>query len=288
MKRDVFLFFKLLFFKFNYHDIFGKAAEISYYLLFSLFPMLLLLISLLPFLKIEPAIITNYTSQFFPPDIELLIDDLITYILNNPSTSAISFGALFTLYSASGAISAILKNLNHIYKGSLTKNFLKYKAISLILTLSSLLIVFSYLFLTTFVFSFIHSIFGNSLTTILFNFKFLLTPFLLFILSYSFYFIANNSKHNLSSIIPGVSFFILSFFLSSKFFTLYLRNFSHYSIKYGALSSIIIMLLWLFIIAFLILFGGLLNSTIIDWKNLKSKEKTSFAINYNKLISNFK
>lgn len=270
MKNDIILFLKLFHIKFDYHDLFGKAAEISYYLLFSLFPIILLLISLLPFFQIDTDAFVAYSQLVVPSAVTQIVKELITYLLSEPNSYALSVGILFTIYSASGATSAVLKNLNRIYNGRLTRSHFKYKIISLLLTVSLILFLIIYMSIYTLTSEFVIQFFSQYWVDIFMMFKFIFLPLFFIILISCFYYIAPKTYHFKYQIIPGTLFFLITYQLFTNFYTIYLTNFSNYQLKYGSISFIIVILLWMFSTSLFLLMGGLLNATIMDFRKLKN------------------
>ncbi len=264
-------YFKLIFAKLKYHDITGKAAEVSFYLFFSIFPLFLLILSVLPLLQLQADFLIDLIQTNYPPEIVVPITYFLEYLTSNPSTTALGIGVILTIYSASTATNALLKNLNKIYETYLTRSNFQFRLISmgstvlLLIAFALSVVLFS---LTT---EWVSQFLDPTITIYLSRFKeFLLPLFFIIILSF-LYLVAPGSNKYLFQIFPGVIFSIISFELVNKLIIFIIANFGDFTVKYGTITSIIIFLLYLYVNTAIILFGGLINSTFMDINRISKK-----------------
>ena len=84
-----------------------------------------------------------------------------------------------------------------------------------------------------------------------------------FVLS-GFYYIVPSRRHPFKAAIPGAVFGVLGITAVTWVFSFYVTNFSNYSLLYGSLAAVMILMLWLQIIATILIMGGVLNDVLID------------------------
>lgn len=267
MKNAITEYFKLFAMKFKLLDLFGKSAEISYYALTSLFPLIIFIVSLLPFLNINPTALMTNILLSFPESISGTINYLITYFLTDTNSFALSIGLIFTLISASGVFTSVFKNLKLIYNVEEQKN-------TIILKMSN---IFDLIFLTVLVYLLFSiyilstnaalNILPPNLNTIFLLLKSVFLPLLIILLISYTYYKASKTKNFFLEILPGSITFLITYIVFTKIYALYLIHIINNSLKYGFLSSILLLLLWIFTTSLFLLIGALVNATLIEYKN---------------------
>lgn len=292
MKLGYIHFFKLLYVKFNYHDILAKSAEITYYLFFSIFPLFLLILSLLPLLNLEPTFLSDIISNNLSTELFTPLIYFVDYLVSNPSTTALGLGIFLTLFSASSATNALIKNLNKIYEVNLTRSFLRFRLISIASTLLLILMFFSTIILYSITSDFFIQFLSPELAGYLSQIKDIVLPlFFVAILAY-LYIVSPVSTNYGYQVIPGVIFSVIMFNLLNGVIMLYIELFGDIPLTYGTITSIIIFMLYLYINTGIVLVGGLINSTLMDLKgitNTISQEKGQSHDNlYQQLIDCYK
>ena len=100
-------------------DVFGRAAELSYYFLLALFPFLIFLTSIIGLVLGSGTgtrhMLFDYLARVMPPSAYQLISSTITEVSNSSSGGKISFGILAALWAASNGMTAITSSLNSAY-----------------------------------------------------------------------------------------------------------------------------------------------------------------------------
>src|SRR5690625_7817582 len=87
-------------------DVFGLAAQLAYFLLLSLFPFLLFLITLLGFLPIDESIVIDTLADYLPDDVIQMIEVNLSELVNNQRGGLLSLSIIGTLWSASNGVNA--------------------------------------------------------------------------------------------------------------------------------------------------------------------------------------
>jgi membrane protein len=256
----------------NEDDVFGRSAELSYYFLLALFPMLLFLISTLAFFADPGSELRNalfaYVGKAMPPSAA----DIVTKAVHEANQAAgrgkVIFGILAALWAASNGLGAITKTLNIAYDVKETRPLWKKRAIAVGLTLALSILVISALTLV---------LFGGRIGGYIANlaglghafgvtWKLLQGPvvllFLLFAFGLIYYFAPNLKNPKWTWISPGAVVGVVLWLASSMLFRLYLQYFNSYSKTYGSLGAVIILMLWFYLTGLSILIGGEFNSVI--------------------------
>lgn len=128
----------------------------------SLFPLLIFLFTLLPFLNIvDEAQIFLFIRDYAPESVAMLIEDTLTEILANRNGGLLSAGALATVWSASKGMNALTKALNLSYYTAETRSFIVTRAMSL---------VFTILLIATLLVALVLPVFGQQIGIIVFSF----------------------------------------------------------------------------------------------------------------------
>lgn len=245
-------------------DLFGLAAQLAYYFLLSLFPLLLFLVTLLPYLPITETDILAVVRDFAPKGTLELIESNL-HELTTKNVELLSFGIIATIWSASNGINAIVRAFNKAYDVKESRPFLVARGMSILFTFAMLFVMVVALLLP---------VFGKLIGMYLFSkmglsedflstwntLRYLISSIILFIVFTGLYWIAPNKKLTCISIIPGALFATIGWELSSLAFSYYVSNFSNYSATYGSIGAIIVLLLWIYITGIIIIIGGEINA----------------------------
>ena len=269
-------FFKRLYAKISDDDIIGNAAQVAFYFSFALFPLLLFLMSLLGFilnnkedLQMELFL---YLQQVMPASAFELVKTTLVEVTDSSSGGKLTFGILITLWSASAGIDNLRGTLNEVYNLKETRSWLKAKLTSLFLTLSVgilILVALSFIFYGSQLLAWILPFDSPFVLRVLGILTILILLMLAFALLYNF--APNHAPTQWKWITPGAISAIVLWLIFSGAFRLYLQYFDSYAKTYGSLGAMIILLLWLYLSALVILIGGAINA-ILDEKSGIKKE----------------
>ena len=264
-------FVKEMYYRLMYDEISLLSANLSYYFILSLFPMLIVALALTPYFKIDQQFLLEKIQSYAPGDLGNYLFDMISEVLNNKSNTIITVGIVFTLWSASSGIYGIIIAFNNAFRVRDGRIWIVTKIISVILT--ALFLVGMFLALALIVF-------GKQLTYILFH-KFnldqgfynlwsvinytlpLLFIFLVFVFLYT---MGPNLKLKAISIIPGALFATLSWTIISKLFGYYIDHFSSYIKTYGTIGAFMAFILWLYITGYILIIGAEINAIFHNYK----------------------
>jgi membrane protein len=256
-------------------DALGLAAQLAYYLVLSLFPLILVLFSLMGTFGSEQLAtdLLGYFRRVMPAQVYELINTYMKPILkgNRPAPELFSFGILFTIWSASGAFSALINALNRAYDVQETRPFWKVKGIAILMTLGlSVSIIAGVLLLVAGepIGRAVADVFGLG-GVFVFVWEIVRWPaaflFMVLTIALLFYF-APDAGQPFRWITPGGLVGVILWVLASVAFSLYVNNFGSYNKTYGSIGVVIVLLLYLYIASLTILFGATLNATLVRMK----------------------
>ncbi|MBA2733032.1 MAG: YihY/virulence factor BrkB family protein [Acidobacteria bacterium] len=256
----------------NEDDVWGRAAQLSYYFLLALFPLLLVMMALLGIFadkgtELRDSLIT-YLSQVMPASAGELVHKTVDELTNASGAGKISFGLLATIWAASNGMGAISESLNAAYKVKETRPYWKTRLIAIGLTAALALLIVSALALLLYGFQIADAIaikagLGDAFTI---TWKIVQWPIILFFILVGFnliyYFAPDIKKQEWKWVTPGSIIGVALWLLISFGFKTYLSYFNSYSATYGSLGALIIMMLWFYFTGMAIMIGGEVNSEI--------------------------
>ena len=263
-------FFKRLWARLNKHQIFDRAAQLSYYFLLALFPLLLFMMTLLGYFAGESAEVRDkllsYLARVMPSSAIDLVHTTLDEITQARSGSKLSLGLLAALWAASNGMGAISDTLNGAYGVEETRPWWKVRLTAVVLT-----VALSILIITALVIVLYGGGIGERLAAYLglgaaftMVWKILQWPLTLFFLLVTFtmmyHFGPNVRPKRCQWWSWGTFTAIVLWLLFSFAFRLYLHYFNSYGVTYGSLGALIILMLWFYFTGVSILIGGEINS----------------------------
>ena len=264
-------FVKEIYYRLMYDEISLLSANLSYYFILSLFPMLIVALALTPYFKIDQQFLLEKIHSFAPGDLGDYLFDMISEVLNNKNNTIITVGIVFTLWSASSGIYGIIIAFNNAFRVRDGRIWIVTKFISVVITALFLVGMFVVLALV---------VFGKQLTYLLFH-KFNLDEGfynLWSVLNYSFpilfifivfvflYIMGPNLKLKAISILPGAIFSTVSWTLVSRLFGYYIDHFSSYIKTYGTIGAFMAFIIWLYITGYILIIGAEINAIFHNYR----------------------
>lgn len=253
-------------------DLFTRAAALSYYFLLALFPLLLFLLAMLGYLAEAGTELRRnllrYLGHFVPRSASELIYKTINEISKEADGGKLSFGLFAALWFASYGVGAITETLNAAYGVKESRPWWKVRLVAVGLTIVLAVLVISALALM---------LYGGEIGEVVANrFGFgeafvlawnilqwpIVLAFVLLAFALIYYFAPDLYHQKWYWITPGSVTGIVLWLLVSFGFRIYLRYFDRYSVTYGSLGAVIILMLWFYLTGAAILVGGKVNAEI--------------------------
>lgn len=262
--RRVMEFVRHLWKRFQEDDYFGTAAQLAYFFLLSLFPLLIFLVTLFPYLPITQEDLLSLVRDFAPSGTMELIETNLAE-MSQKNGALLSFGIIGTIWSASNGINSIVKALNRAYEVKEGRSFLKTRVMAMLLTVAMIIVIVVALILPVFgkqIGVFLFSIFelSDEFITGWNALRWLVSSGIIFVIFIGLYWLAPNKKFACRSAIPGAAFATIGWTLTSYAFSFYVSNFGNYSATYGSIGAIIVLMIWFYISGVIIIIGGEVNA----------------------------
>ncbi|HKO97176.1 MAG TPA: YihY/virulence factor BrkB family protein [Pyrinomonadaceae bacterium] len=256
----------------NDHDIFGGAAKLSYYFLLALFPLLLVLVTLLGYFAEAGSDLRNnligYLGSVMPPSAIALVQTTLDEISQARGSGKVSIGLLAALWAASNGMGAISSTLNAAYGVSEHRPWWKVRLVSIVLTLALSVLIVLALALVLYggqIGERLAEHFGYGALFILI-WKILQWPIALLFVMLTFnliyYFGPSVRPQKARWCMIGTVIAVVLWLAISFGFRIYLHFFNSYSVTYGSLGAVIILMLWFYFTGLAILLGGEINSEL--------------------------
>jgi membrane protein len=266
-----FTFIKQLLQKIKADDVQGISAQLTYYLILSLFPFLIFIMTLIGYANISLEDKIQQLEQVMPAEAVSIIEEILQDVSEGRSQALLSFGMLATLWAASKGVNAIIKGLNRAYDIDESRAFWKIRGIAFLATLTigfvvllSILLLVLGTWLKTQVFLLTDLPYGFQKLWDLLQYAVpLLVMFIVFTL---LYWIAPSRRLALREVVPGALFSTLGWIVTSVLFSVYVNQFSDFTKTYGSLGGVMILLIWLYISSIIILAGGEINAILLKRK----------------------
>lgn len=248
-------------------EVFGRAAQLAYYWLFSLFPLLIFLTALLAYLPVHQK--TDQwliiVRRLLPLDAYTLVEQTVQQILSQRRGGLLSFSILVAIWAASSGMEAIITSLNKAYGATESRAWWREKILAIGLTLGLTVFLLTALTLLFFGQSLglrIAQLFGLGA---LFQAAFAvalwpLSSILILLGVELIYYFAPNVRQRWHWFTPGAVFAVVCWLLISFGFRYYVSRFGNYNATYGALGGVMVLMLWFYLTGVAILVGGEINS----------------------------
>jgi membrane protein len=253
-------------------EVFGRAAELSYYFLLALFPLLIFLTSTIGVVlgadNGTRQALFSYLARVMPPSAFQLIESTMTEVSASSSGGKISFGILAALWAASNGLGAITQSLNVAYDVKEGRPWWKQRLTAISLTIALSVLIISALILVVAGGHIADGLAGRLGFSSVFaiTWKILQWPivFAVMILAFAliYYFAPDLHDQKWIWLTPGSAIGVMLWLAISLAFRVYLHFFDSYSKTYGSLGAVIILMLWLYFTGAAILIGGETNSEI--------------------------
>lgn len=265
----------------------GLSAEIAYNAMLSLFPAILAMLTAIGLfeesLQATFKALAVQLSKVAPDEAMVLIRDFSGQITQTKNTGLFSISFVVAIWAASGALNAAMVALDQIHQipPEQTRPFWKAKLVSLGLTIGTILLLVTASFLV-FISDLLLGFFilrSNSLSPWLGSFilsvwRLLSWPIALGIVASAFGFVYRYGPSRWDPgmpLMPGAVLAAVLWAIASGLFRTYVANFGNYNQAYGAVGAVIVLMLWLYMSALVLLIGDQLNVTVGETMRSRSK-----------------
>ncbi|MES2734180.1 MAG: YihY/virulence factor BrkB family protein [Bacteroidota bacterium] len=255
-------------------DIDQRANAVAFNLTLSIFPAIIFLFTLIPYIPIPhlDKQIMDFLSDVLPKGIYRDAAATIQDIISRPRGNLLSLGFVLALYAATNGMVALMTAFNRTYRTTENRTFIKKRLVAVVLTFALAFV----LFLSILLLIVGEIVLDWIVTESLINEDF--TYYLILILRYiivflSFFGMVSFIYYLAPSIHKRWRFFSLGSIVASslgiiitQLFSYYFSNFASYNKLYGSIGTIIAFMIWIYLISIIILLGFELNASVDEAK----------------------
>ncbi|MDL0428485.1 MULTISPECIES: YihY family inner membrane protein [Bacillus] len=266
-------FIKELFARFSLHEGQSKSAELAYFFLLSLFPLMIFMLTLTAYLPISAEDVLGAVDQYAPDSAMSMVKSITEQTLNKRSGGLLSFGIIAVIWSASNGMNAIVRAFNHAYEVEENRSFIIIRLTSIFLTIAMVVTILIALLLP---------VFGREIGMLAADFisasglflqvwsvvRWGISPLILLIVFTALYIFAPNKRLSLRFVLPGAVFAAAGWIIVSMLFSFYVGTFANYSATYGSIGGIIVLMIWFYLTGTLLILGGEINALLHKRKKL--------------------
>ena len=256
------------------------SVAVASYWLISIFPLLLVVINILPYFQIPVSNFLNVTNGFLPDTVYDVVAKIVMEVLTQPSTGLLSFAVLSALWTFSKSMNYLQKAFNKAYGVAKSRGLIYQQLMSLFVSFSLQILFALALFL---------SVFGRILLDFLKNywqsdnpiFVYLedLTGPLVFTLIFAilvmfYYFLPNVKVPRIRYVLPGSIFVLLTLVLILNIFSASVNHYINNLVEVRFASSIIfvVTMFWFILLAKILIIGAVINASVQSLKDLNFRK----------------
>lgn len=248
-----------------------SSVAVAYYLLLSLFPLLMIVGNILPFLHLDSAVIMNFFRDNLPQQLHTTVATIVENVLSKPSAGLLSVSFLTAFWTFSKAMTSLQMAMNKAYGVKDHRDFLVGQFFSIIASLAIILFLFIAVLLATFgqlllekLYKYIN--FDRQLYVALHSMTLPAVGITIFCALALLYFIMPNVKiRSIKYVLPGALFssFVLTFL--TNIFGKYIGRTTDAMRDFKIVGSLVVfaLMLWFIFIAKVLIFGAILNAVYL-------------------------
>ena len=241
------------------------SAQAAFFLIMSIVPFLSLLLTLIKYLPISQTMLLDTVINVTPVPFEPLVTTILEELFAKSNGAILSVSVLVAIWSAAKGVLAIVRGLQAVYHVNESRNYFVLRFISAIYTV---------IFVTAIILTLLLLVFSNQIyyalkadfptaadfISIFIKQKFLLALCLLTLFFLVVYKLVRRSNNSFISLIPGAVIAALSWIVFSYAFSVYIDKFSDFPYTYGSLTTIVLLMLWVYFCMYLLFIGAEINS----------------------------
>ena len=260
------------------HNVGMQGAALAFYLLFMIFPLLIFVSSLLGLLQLDVDAILAAVQEFLPREIVSFIGVYLTYVGRNPSVKLLLFGLFFSLYFPMRATNSLMGAVRTAYHLGPPRGAVSQWLRVLLYTVTLIAAIALTLTLMTFGeralwYAVNHFHLPEWMAALWVHLRFPAAGAVSFFALLLLYALAQDTLQPMRNIWPGTLFSLAAWMVVSGLYSYYANHFSHYSLLYGSIGAIIVVLIWLNLTAVTLILGAEVNGVLISMRKDRLTEQ---------------
>lgn len=259
------------------HGVSVQSAALAFYFLFTLFPLMIFFSALLGLLRLDSVSLLNGMARLLPDEVVDFIGVYLEYVGRTPSVRLLLFGLFFSLYFPMRAANGLMRAVRTAYHLGPPR----VPALHVLKTL-----IYTVLLIVTMVLTLVLMTVGEWLLTYAVGHFGLPVEFaalwqrlripavalLMYFALYLLYAMAQDGRQPFRNICPGVLAAMAGWMVVSLCYSYYVENIASYSLIYGSIGTAVVLLMWLYLTAIVLILGAELNGTLISLRREKESE----------------
>ena len=248
-----------------------RAAYGAYFLILSVFPALLLILSCLRYTGLTVQDLTEVMMYVLPAALVDTAEELIFNTYRNATSAVAGVSVLTLLWSSSKGVYGLLTGLNAVYEVRENRGYVYTRAIS---------VLYALLFLAILILTLVLHVFGNAIVDAIYGIQ---NPVIMFLVDLidlhgivllgletllftAVYMVLPNKRNGFWDSLPGALFSAVGWAAFSSVYSVYVTHFSRISNIYGSVYAVAISMLWLYCRICILLYGATLNRFVAQWR----------------------
>ena len=245
------------------------AANASFFLILSVFPVLVILLTLMRYTGMQVEIFTDLVAELVPGALMPMVSRLVLSAYVNASGTVLSVSAVAALWSASRGMYSFVTGLNAIYDVKENRGYFRTRLISMGYTFAFLIVLLLTLVLHVFGADLLRFLEELPIPAFLLNLLDLRVFVLLFLQTALFcamFVVLPNERNRLGESIPGALLASIGWQVFTNVYSVYAQKFTAYASIYGSVYVVALGMLWLYFCICIVFYGGVLNKTLQKMK----------------------
>ena len=255
------------------------SVAVAYYWLISIFPLIMIVVNILPYFQIPISNFLIALKEFLPDSMFEVIEKIVREVLTQPSTGLLSFSVLSALWTFSKSMDFLQKAFNKAYGVAKNRGLISHQLISLLVSFGLQVLFALALFLSMFgqmLLNFLKNYWQSD--SILFDYLQDFTGPIIYILLFAilvmlYYFLPNVKVTSIRYILPGSIFVLVTLMLFLNIFSTSINTYVNHLVDVRFFSSIIVVVImfWFILIAKILILGAVINASVLSLEDPRYK-----------------
>ncbi len=256
------------------------AAQSAFFIFLSFFPIINIIISLPKFMYLTEDQVLDIIYYLLPNRFESYVGDIVLEMYQHSSGSLTIISFVIAIWSAAKGLMAIRNGLNEVYRSREQRNYFIIRSISAVYTVALVILILVLSVLNMFgtqIAQFVLSQFPEyaSEAWLVISLRGTATFILLFIMFELMYTIVPTKKLKFKNQIPGALFAAFSWVTVTKIFSLYVDIYASKSYMYGSLTTVIMLMFWMYFVITLVFVGAQINEYLQSCRDREEEYELS-------------
>lgn len=275
---SLYKFLKIFLHNIDEDEIFDRSNSVAYNFILAIFPTIIFLFTLIPYVTIYFPEISNesilqFIGELVPSNMYEVVSTTVLDIVNNQRGGLLTLGFVFALWLATNGMVALMRAFNACYRTVERRNFFRTRLTATMLTVMLALVLFSAIILLVvgqiminYFTEHVHDLARLNLDDMSIYFLLMLRFLVIFVVFFiaisCIYYFGPAVHYNWNFFSIGSLIATLACLLISYGFSYYVANFGSYNKVYGSIGTLIALMVWIQLLTMVLLFGYEINASL--------------------------